>query len=69
MKVQVMVGTDTSIESDAAGILRERDVCVLPEFKAPQPRNTNDGCGVEWVWGQGRGDTMTPFWAVRRMTK
>ena len=24
---------------------------------------------IEWVWGQGKTETMHPFWAVRRITQ
>jgi hypothetical protein len=74
MTMNVMRSTEASVQSQASKILRERTFFVLPEFRIPAKKQSNTAVaaqsplGPEWIWSEVGGETMHPFWAVRRMT-
>ena len=52
--------------------VRERELCVIPEFKAPYKKETTTAvadASPEWIWSETNAETMNPFWAVRRLTE
>ena len=67
--MQVMNPATDSVQTDATTVMRELDLWIIPEFKAPKPPPTavaDADAPSLWQW---RGDeTMHPFWAVRWMT-
>jgi hypothetical protein len=73
--MNVMRSTEDSVQSQASKIMRERAFFVLPEFKIPEKQKSNTAVAVqstmdpEWTWSECGGETMHPFWAVRRMTE
>jgi len=76
VKVEVLQCMKRKVTNDSHKILRANEFSVIPEFKGPlQTREHTAVAGasgsnedIEWVWGQGRAETMHPFWAVRRLT-
>jgi hypothetical protein len=75
MIMHVMRSTEASVKSQAGNILRVRTFFVLPEFKIPEKKQSNTAVAVqstldpEWIWSEVGGETMHPFWAVRRLTE
>ena len=64
---------------EGRGPVRAFKVWLVPELKMPKQKGDStavaDNTAVadsdkapEWIWNQGGGETMHPFWAVRRMT-
>ena len=78
IRVTTMRSAEAAVNSVAGPILRSRTFKLAPELKLPTPAdsaavagNINENRSEEgkWILDQGTPDTMSPFWAVRRLTR
>ena len=66
-KTRTAVAGESAAPPPAAGACAPAEA-TNAESAAPSEPSSAFHEAVEWLWGQGRAETMHPYWAVRRLT-
>ena len=66
-KTRTAVAGESAAPPPAAGACAPDEAANAESVASSGPSSASHEA-VEWLWGQGRAETMHPYWAVRRLT-